>query len=203
METIFPRRSEPSAWDSGQESAWIMASQAGDTAAFNRLVLKWERKIYNLSLRMLRNPEDASDSTQEIFLLAFRHIRKFRGNSLFSTWLYRIAVNHCFDVIKRKPGRNREEILDQDERGSLSNSYSGNQLEKSILQNERQTRILESLALLPVEQRAVIELKFFHEETFKGISNILDTPESTVKHRYYSALELLKDHLGRFAEEIL
>ena len=203
METIIPRHSEPSAWDSGQESAWIAASQAGDTVAFNRLVLKWERKIYNLSLRMLRNPEDASDSTQEIFLLAFRHIRKFRGNSLFSTWLYRIAVNHCFDIIKRRPADYQMENPGQDERGHLKYSSPGNLQEKSILQSERQSRILESLAVLPKDQRVVIELKFFQEETFNGISSILDIPESTVKYRYYMALGFLKDHLGRFAEEIL
>jgi len=203
LETIIPRHSEPSAWDSGQESAWIAASQAGDTVAFNRLVLKWERKIYNLSLRMLRNPEDASDSTQEIFLLAFRNIRKFRGNSRFSTWLYRIAVNHCFDIIKRKPADYQVENPGQDERGSLKYFSPGNLQEKSIFQSERQSRILESLAVLPKDQRVVIELKFFQEETFNGISSILDIPESTVKYRYYMALGFLKDHLGRFAEEIL
>src|SRR4029450_1267249 len=81
--------------DQVQETAWVAASQGGDTVAFNRLVLKWEKSIYNLAVRMLHQPEEVAGAAQEVFISAFKSIRRFRRDSRFSTWLYRIAVNHC------------------------------------------------------------------------------------------------------------
>ena len=203
LETVIPRQVNSAVFESSQESAWVRASQAGDNGAFNRLVLKWERKIYNLSFRMLRNPEDAADSTQEIFLLAFRNIRKFKQNSHFSTWLYRIAVNHCIDLLKKRPVAELTDDGDLEGSGlGIRASVTGTQ-EKDLFHDERQRKILDSLALLPADQRIVIELKFFQEETFDVISKILEVPESTVKSRFYAALDILKDRLSLRAEEIL
>src|SRR5262249_43205695 len=89
--------------EGSQECAWVTASQRGDAASFNRLVLKWERPIYNLSLRMLRDPDEAAEATQEVFLLAYKNIRRFRLHSQFSTWLYRIAANHCTSRLRKRP----------------------------------------------------------------------------------------------------
>ncbi len=85
-----------------QESSWISASQNGDTQAFNRLVLRWERNIYNAALRMLQDREEAAEAAQEIFLLAFKSIRSFRRDSKFSTWLYTIARNYCLSCVKAR-----------------------------------------------------------------------------------------------------
>lgn len=203
METIIPQQLSRTAFESSQELFLVRASKAGDTGAFNRLVLKWERKIYNLSLRMLQNPDDAADSTQEIFLLAFRNIRKFRQNARFSTWLYRIAVNHCTTTLQRRPEMFYSK--DGEIEGKALNRFlavSGHQ-ENELFRDERQRKIMDSLVLLPVEQRVVIELKFFQEETFDGISKILCVPQSTIKSRFYSALEILRDRLGHCTEEIL
>lgn len=203
LETTIPRQVSRTNSDSSQEMIWVRASQAGDPGAFNRLVLKWEKQIYNLSLRMLQNPDDAADSTQEIFLLAFRSIRKFRRNSRFSTWLYRIAVNHCISSLQRRPSG---VFLDREEmEGSalkLGQAVNGPQ-ENRLLHHERQKKILDSMALLPPEQRVIIELKFFQEETFEEISRILGIPQSTIKSRFYSSLEMLRNRLGCRSKEIL
>jgi len=203
VESVIPRQVNTAPFEVNQELAWVRASQAGDNGAFNRLVLKWERRIYNLSYRMLRHPEDAADSTQEIFLLAFRNIRKFKHNSRFSTWLYRIAVNHCIDVLKKRPISGLTEDGDMDSVGVSARLAVKSTQENEVFRDERQRRILDSLALLPAEQRIVIELKFFQDETFEVISRILDVPQSTIKSRFYSALDILKDRLGICAEEIL
>jgi RNA polymerase sigma-70 factor (ECF subfamily) len=84
----------------------------------------------------------------------------------------------------------------------LGQAVSGHQ-EKKILHHERQKKILDSMALLPPEQRVIIELKFFQEETFEEISRILNIPQSTIKSRFYSSLEMLRDRLGYCSEEIL
>ena len=89
--------------ESSQEAAWVAGSQRGDALSFNRLVLKWERPIYNLSLRMLRDADEAAEATQEVFLLAFKGIRRFRLDAQFSTWLYRIAANHCTSRLRKRP----------------------------------------------------------------------------------------------------
>ena len=203
LETIIPQQVNRSAFEASQELNLVRASKAGDTGAFNRLVLKWERKIYNLSLRMLCNRDDAADSTQEIFLLAFCNIRKFKQSAQFSTWLYRIAVNHCITTLQRRPGM----VYSKDgeiEGKDLNRFLSVREHQEDLLFcGERQQKIMDSLSLLPVEQRIIIELKFFQEETFDGISKILCVPQSTIKSRFYSALEILKDRLGHCAEEIL
>ena len=81
----------------------LPAANAGDAVSFNRLVLKWERPIYNLSLRMLRDADEAAEATQEVFLLAFKGIRRFRLTHSFRTWLYRIAANHCTSRLRKRP----------------------------------------------------------------------------------------------------
>jgi len=199
----IPRSSSRTTLDSVQEAAWIRASQSGDLMAFNRLVLKWEHTIYNLTLRMLQNPEDAAETTQEIFFAAFRNISRFRKNSRFSTWLYRIAVNHCLTRLRRRPPVHYSLEAECEIPGFDTRSSRRHQQDEELLRSERRQKILDSLSLLPDDQRVVIELKFFQEETFDQISRILDVPLSTVKSRFYAALDHLKDRLSHFAEEAL
>ena len=105
LDSVLPekRSSRVEAGDPSQESAWVISSQKGDVVSFNRLVLKWEKKIFNLSLRILKDPNDAAETTQEVFLVAFKRIRQFRQDASFATWLYRIAVNHCTNRLHRRP----------------------------------------------------------------------------------------------------
>jgi RNA polymerase sigma-70 factor (ECF subfamily) len=183
--------------DQEQERSWISSSQQGDTRAFNRLVLKWEKKIYNVTLRMLRDREEAAEATQEVFFMAFRSIRRFRLDARFSTWIYRIAMNHCLSRLKQRPPGMHFSL---DDKRDSSNPVEhlqvvGSQISE-LMQQERQTRILTALSHLPADQQAVIELKFFQERTFEEIAVILETPLSTIKSRLYSGLEMLKIRLA-------
>jgi RNA polymerase sigma-70 factor (ECF subfamily) len=183
--------------DQEQESSWIFASQRGDTRAFNRLVLKWEKDIYNVALRMLRDREDAAEATQEVFLLAFKSIRRFRGDAKFPTWIYRIAINHCLTRLKQRPPGSHF-LLDHERNSGnpvAQLRVAGSQVSE-LMQREQQNRVLSALSHLPADQQAVIELKFFQERTFEEIAAILETPLSTIKSRLYSGLEMLKTRLG-------
>lgn len=183
--------------EQAQENAWIDASQRGDTPAFNSLVLKWEKVIYNLALRMLRDREEAAETTQEIFLSAYRNIRRFRKGSRFSTWLYRIAVNHCITRIRRRPP-GIHISLESDETAAkppVQLTVPGPQ-DSELLRSEEWRMVRNALALLPADQRTVIELKFFQEMTFEEAAAILDVPLSTIKSRFYTGLETLKMRLG-------
>lgn len=188
------------AGETGQEEAWVLASQKGDQLAFNRLVLKWEHRVYNLTLRMLNDPEEAAETTQEIFLAVYRNIKRFRMQASFSTWIYRIAVNHSISRLRRRPPVQVSIDDGVFSRQGKDFAVSGGQ-ERRLLEMERRTRIRDSLSRLSTEQRAVIELKLYQEETFDSIAAILDIPASTVKSRFYAGIEVLKGRFRHLLEE--
>jgi RNA polymerase sigma-70 factor, ECF subfamily len=190
-------RSTSTSNDHAQESAWVASSQRGDTVAFNRLVLRWEKTIYNLALRMLQNRDEATDATQEVFLLAYKSIRRFRQDARFSTWIYRIAVNHCVSRARqRPPGIHISFESDDSTDGPAKTLRTAQDQEGELLRKERRSRVQRALSFLPPDQRAVIELKFIQELTFEDIALILQIPLSTIKSRLYSGLEILKVRLS-------
>ncbi len=198
LDPAIPKGHAPGAAEDGlQETSWVAASQKGDTLAFNRLVLKWEKPIFNLTLRMLQDPSEAEEAAQEVFLAAFKSIRRFRRDSRFSTWLYRIAVNHCITRLRRRPPGAHYSLDDRSAGLPLSDMLAArSSQEREFLRDESHKRVRSALAYLPAEQRAVVALKFFQELTFEEIAAVTEAPLSTVKSRLYSGLEMLKVRLG-------
>jgi len=184
--------------DQDQENSWIAASQRGDARAFNRLVLKWEKSVYNVALRILRDREEAAEATQDAFLLAFKSVRRFRNDSKFSTWIYRIVINHCLTRVKQRPPGTHYSLEDESDSKSPARQLrvAENQV-GDLMRQEQRNRVLAAVRRLPPEQQAVIELKFFEELTFEEIAAILEVPLSTIKSRLYSGLETLKIRLGQ------
>jgi RNA polymerase sigma-70 factor, ECF subfamily len=181
--------------DRGQEDLWIAASQKGDAQAFNNLVLKWEKNIYNLGLRVLQDREEAAEAAQEIFLLAFRNIRRFRRDARFSTWLYRIAINCCLTRLSQRPPGIKVSLDSELKQIPLLMLQLTQSPDADLLRAERHSSVMAALSRLSPEQQAVIELKFFQEQTFDDIAAILQIPVGTVKSRLYSGLEILKTKL--------
>lgn len=191
------RPAMPGGAEEAQEMLWISESRRGDAVAFNRLVLKWERRIFNLALRMLEDRDEAAEAAQEVFLSAYRNIRRFRQDARFSTWLYRIAVNQCISKLrKRPPGVHVS--LDSNERdsGIVAQLPPTESHERDFLIEETRARVRKALATLGPEQRAVLELKFYQDLTFEQIAEIIPAPLSTIKSRLYTGLEMLKSRLG-------
>ena len=85
-----------------REQAWIAAARKGDQAAFEELVRLYEKRVLALTQRMCKNPEDAAEAAQEAFLAVWQGLKFFRGESSFSTWLYRLASNACVDLLRRE-----------------------------------------------------------------------------------------------------
>ncbi|RPI25835.1 MAG: sigma-70 family RNA polymerase sigma factor [Acidobacteria bacterium] len=185
------------------DASWVEASQRGDTAAFNRLVLKWEKPVYNLVLRMLQDPDDAAETTQEIFLRAFRAIRNFRQDANFSTWLYRIAANHCLTRLRKRGHHRSYSLDDEDSRMAIDRQIPQQEShEHQFLLQDAGERVRQALVLLSPDQRLVLDLKFFQEMTFEEIAAVVQVPLSTVKSRLYDGLAVLKQHFSRRRQRI-
>lgn len=171
------------------EREWVDASRRGDTVAFNRLVLAWESTVYNLALRMLQDPEEAAETTQDVFLRAYRGIHRFRGGARFSTWLYRIAANRCLSRLRRRPPG-------FDPSAVRCEPASPESQEAALLRAERARSVTRALRELGPDQRAVVELKIYQDRSFEEVAAILDAPLSTIKSRFYTSLEILRRRLG-------
>ena len=171
----------------------VEASRRGDREAFDRLVERYQRDVYRLCYRYVNNHEDANDAAQEAFLRAYRAIGSFRGDSAFSTWLYRIAVNTCLNFrAARKPAA--DELPD-----ALADPRPGAQAK--VERDERSRRVREAVSRLPEKQRATVILKVYHDLTHEEVAGILGATVGTVKANLFHALGNLRKTLGGKAGE--
>lgn len=172
------------------EAALIEACQQGDREAFDRLVERYQRDVYRLCYRFVNQHEDASDLAQEAFLKAWKAIGRFRGDSAFSTWLYRIAVNACLNhrASRRPPAQELPE--------SLPDPDPGGGAEAGLLREDEARRVREAVSRLPQKQRATLILKVYHELTHEDVARILGSSVGTVKSNLFHALGNLRRQLA-------
>ena len=166
----------------------IEACQRGDREAFDRLVQRYQRDVYRLCYRYLNRHEDADDVAQDVFIRAYRAIGRFRGDSAFSTWLYRIAVNACLNyrAARKPPALEVPDALADPSPGAQSN----------VERDEQSRRVREAVSRLPEKQRATVILKVYHDLTHEEVAGILGATVGTVKANLFHALGNLKKTLG-------
>ncbi|PYQ22037.1 MAG: hypothetical protein DMF79_06815 [Acidobacteria bacterium] len=178
------RATRPSSGMREDEREAVEACQRGEREAFDRLVERFQRDVYRLCYRYVNNHEDANDVAQEVFLKAYRAIRRFRGDSSFSTWLYRIAVNTCLNFRSaRKP--QTEELPE-----ALADPRAG--VAASLESDERACRVRDAIRRLPEKQRATLILKVYHDLTHEEVARILGSTVGTVKANLFHALGNLR-----------
>lgn len=166
----------------------IAACQQGEREAFDRLVERYQRDVYRLCYRYVNNHQDANDMAQDVFLKAYRAIGRFRGDSAFSTWLYRIAVNTClnFRAARRLP---QDELSDQiADRGASA--------AERLHQAERSAEVRRAVSRLPEKQRATLILKIYQDLTHEEVAGILGSSVGTVKANLFHALANLRKLLA-------
>jgi RNA polymerase sigma-70 factor, ECF subfamily len=171
----------------------VAKSVGGDAESFNELILRWERPIYALAYRTIGREEDARDVCQETFLRAFRALPAFRGQSKFSSWLYRIALNLCRDWMRRErrtPVVQAPEDMDLIELAAAAEPSES--IEDLVARKDQMRAVERVMATLPEEQRTAIVLKEYHGLTFQEIADIVGCPLSTVKTRLYQGLVVLR-----------
>jgi RNA polymerase sigma-70 factor (ECF subfamily) len=163
----------------------IARARRGDVEPYNVLVSRWEKRVFNYLLRLVSNREDALDVSQDVFLKAYQNLSKLDDPGRFSAWLFRIAHNEAFSLLRRR--RPEGEMLS--EPGSPEYGNRMMPIEVSIA-------VESALGRLSEDQREAVLLKVYQGFKFEEMAEILDCPVSTVKSRLYTALDLLKATLA-------
>lgn len=185
----------------------LRAARAGDTAAFNRLVLRHQDAVYSLCVRLTGNAEDGADATQEAFIAAFRHLAGFRGG-VFRAWLFRIAANCCYDALRVRR-RRPTDSLDRLGPASASDGTPAPALdppdlaagpEATVLRREMAEVIQRGLLELPEDQRLAVVLCDLCGFDYAAIADTTETELGTVKSRINRGRRRLRDYLSRHGE---
>lgn len=187
---------------SQEDLSLVKAFQAKERAAFDKLVLKYKDKVFNLCYRFLGNYEEADDCAQEVFIKVYRSLEKFRVESAFSTWLYRIAVNTCKNKVKSLSYRYSKKMVRLDDpKESEENSYLteiGDESLSPVSELERKEKgllIQEAIDSLPEEKRTLVVLRDIEGLTYEEIAKITDGNLGTVKSGLARARQELREKL--------
>lgn len=168
------------------EAELVAACLAGRPGAFDVIVERHRRTIYQLCYRFAGNHEDASDLSQDVFLRAYRGLRNFKGHSTLGTWLYRIGVNVCLNRVSTKAPVN--EPLDKHPHVDV---HSESATER-MLRDERAEQVRAAITRLPRKQRAALILRMYHEMSHREIADVLGSSVGAVKANVFHALQNLK-----------
>ena len=169
----------------------IRKARRGDVEAYNLLISRWEKRVYNYLLRIVGDREDALDLSQDVFLKAYQNLRKLDDPARFAPWLYRIAHNEAYSMFRKKrPESDVDEI--EPERTETEISVAGS----PVFPMELSLSVAAALDRLSPEQREAVVLKIYQGFKFEEMAEILACPVSTIKSRLYTALELLKAELA-------
>jgi RNA polymerase sigma-70 factor (ECF subfamily) len=166
----------------------ILRARRGDVDAYNVLVSRWEKRVYNYLLQVLRDREDALDLCQETFLKAYRALGRLEEVDRFPQWIFRIARNEAVSLYRRNRFRAEDEDVEAASDLVAAAVPPG--------RAELQLAVQAALERLKPDQREVVVLKVYQGFKFHEIAEILDSPVSTIKSRLYSALEALKETLA-------
>lgn len=184
---------------SDNEKLLIDKAKAGDIAAFEQLIECYQRKIYNIALRIVGNYDDANDLAQEVLIRIYKSIGSFKQQSSFSTWIYRITTNVCLDDIRKRKNR---KVISLDEEIKLDDGemkrqiVSDDLLPEDVAEKSEMRKIVnDAINRLSEEHRIVIVLRDIQGFSYEEISQIVKCPEGTVKSRINRARQVLKNIL--------
>jgi RNA polymerase sigma-70 factor (ECF subfamily) len=168
-----------------EDADLISRVRKGDVEAFNHLVSRWEKRVYNYLLRLTGSPDDSLDLSQDVFLKAYQSIRKLDDTARFGPWLFRIAHNEAYSLFrKRRPEAGHED------------GEAAEREPARTVHPELTIAVTTALDRLTPEQREAVVLKVYQGFKFEEMAEILSTPVSTIKSRLYTALDLLKAELA-------
>lgn len=169
-----------------REKLLIQKAKSGDEKSFESLILSCQSKAYNIAIRYLKNEEDALDALQESFIKIFRHLNSFKEDSRFDTWVYRIVVNTCNDMLRKNSNRKITDSIfktEDDKETIIEIPDTSGSPEEALDRKEKTEHILMCLEKLSQEQKEIIVLRDVHGFSYDEISEILECSIGTVKSR--------------------
>ena len=172
------------------DRALVAAFRAGRREAFDVIVVRHRRSVYQICYRFVNNHEDASDLAQDVFVRAFKGLSRFKGDAALATWLYRVAVNACLNRVALK----RPETAELDPAAHID-TRAVNPLD-DVLRAERAEAVRAAIAKLPPKQRATLMLRVYQECSHEEIANALGSTVGAVKANFFHALGNLRRLLG-------
>ncbi|WP_075620441.1 RNA polymerase sigma factor [Paenisporosarcina indica] len=181
-----------------EELQWIQEVRSGNKQAYAHIINKYKNQLYGTIVRMTKNPQDAQDLVQEAFIKVYRQLDKYDEKGSFSSWLYRVAMNHCMDEFRKKKYQ-----MQQSEIGE-NNIINTNHPEVIFLKKEKQRQLERLIATLPNDERLIILLRYVNELSYDEISDLVEVPLSTVRNKLHRAKKKLRDRVrhegGNFNE---
>lgn len=186
----------------------VQRVRTGDQRAFKLLVERYQRKVYAVAVGMLKDREEARDVAQEAFVKVYRYLDHFKGDASFYTWLYRITVNICIDVLRKK-GSKGDEHVEFDEGIAHDTSEAnlgalgtrlGTNPQKSALRKELADRITAAIHQIPEAHRKILLLREVEGMSYEDLARTLDIPKDTVMSRLFHARLKMQKILGEYLE---
>ncbi len=176
------------------EKELVRRSQEGDGEAFGQLIERYKSKVFNLAYGMIGDRSEADDLAQDVFIKAYYALPKFQFRSEFGTWLYRIAVNHVRDYLRKN--KHRLDELSIHELGETIPAASGSSFEDRQLADKRRALVQTALRRLPEKYRTILVLRDMQELPYEEISHILAISPGTVDSRLHRARKKLREKLA-------
>jgi RNA polymerase sigma-70 factor (ECF subfamily) len=201
---VNARPGRPKTPASTEERQLIERCKQGDLAAFNELVKKYEKQVYNFAYRLTGNYDDANDVAQDAFLRVYNAIGSFRGDASFTTWLFRITTNVFLDDRKRArahPHSSLDEALDLEESSVARQIEDPSPSPEALTEQKERGQILQdTIGSLPENQRAMVVLYHSEQKSYEEIAEMMNLPIGTVKSRLNRARLALKEKLSPIRE---
>jgi len=191
-----------------RERLLIRRLRERDERAFREMVDEYRDRVFSLTLRMLGNREEAEDLAQEVFITVFKSIDSFRGDSKFSTWLYRITANHCKNRIKylaRRHDRKKSEFDEENTKGAVAGAPStpnrARRPDEQMQSSQMEVLIQKAIESLPEDRRLLIVLRDIEELSYDEISEITGLAQGTVKSGISRARSTLRKKLAKYMDQ--
>lgn len=179
----------------------VRQTLCGNTTAYNGLVVRYQRQVYNLAYRMLGNAEDAGDLVQDTFLRAYGALRSFRQDASFLTWLYKIASNLCIDQLRSRKTKGVLSLNVELEEGREPAADSRDCApEETAVREAVQEVVQHAILNLPEKYRRVVIMRHLQDMSVEEIARVLDLPTGTVKTHLFRARDMLRGRLGPVLE---
>lgn len=179
-----------------EEHKWIQEVLKGDQQAYIHIIEKYKEPLYGIILRMTRNPHDAQDLVQEVFIKVYERLGQYEEKGSFKSWFYRVATNHCMDQFRKKRLVSSE----------MTDNLIVNEQHPEVifLKKEKERRLEKLIATLPEDERLIILLRYRQELTYEEISDSTGYPLSTVRNKLHRAKKKMRKKMkeGKWHDDL-